>query len=820
VFDTTTATIRKIQFTGASLTTKRMCHVVLGLAFGLWASGCRENNPAYLGQGASRDSGVPGPATDTAVADLAILTDTSDVSPNLDSDEKADRGGEGDVIGNPDGQLDRAADQKIEDDALPNPDEDIDMPPAALDGGEAFDVMPTDAPDLRDGQRSDEPIAKDLGVESVQDLDGSADEGFDVADDVVPDVVPDAPVSLDVGPEAADAVEAGPDLAPFCREQDTRDVASPGNPLIGACRAGKEICSDGAWVPLDDEVLPAPAEACNGIDDNCNGAVDEGCADQCIVVAPTESDSGDGSPQNPFKTIEQAIAATGSHDGGSRTRVCVAGGTSCNDAATYQSAGFITMRDGIAVQGNYALTAEGLVYCGPNPQPTTTIEFTAADQGVVFDQGIESHTELSGFVIRRFSLPTGAPGTASSIAGVAVNGGKNVWLSGIFVNDPVDGTSTYGVTVTAGGQATIVGSSVGGGQGRNSAVGVYVDGGSVDLRNNCDNLVAGVCKSSCADTNGSLGIRGRYPGADADTGNESLGAFIGGAGTSPSTVVGNTICGGPSNLAGTATSAAGIAALRCTSGRCAAITGNAIAGGSGRASVGLALAGTGGPIAGNRIEGGCGIRSAAGVLLENASARLSNNLIFGGQCAGTGAQAAYYGLHLVAGGTGITPASESDVHSNDIEPQGSSGDCQSIGVFLERTGGGSGPAAGVLRNNIVSAGVCGLRYAVNESNGAALRLFENNDVYAPEASATTNAVLYHRGDSDATTVAGVNALAGASKNISADPKYASYPTDLHLGGESLCIDRGTATGAPTTDADATPRPQGDGFDIGAYEHTN
>jgi hypothetical protein len=55
----------------------------------------------------------------------------------------------------------------------------------------------------------------------------------------------------------------------------------------------------------------------------------------------------------------------------------------------------------------------------------------------------------------------------------------------------------------------------------------------------------------------------------------------------------------------------------------------------------------------------------------------------------------------------------------------------------------------------------------------------------------------------------------ASGNISADPLFVSA-SDLHLGTGSMCIDAGTATGAPARDytgklRDAKP-------DIGAYEH--
>ncbi|MDC3962926.1 DUF4215 domain-containing protein [Polyangium jinanense] len=68
-----------------------------------------------------------------------------------------------------------------------------------------------------------------------------------------------------------------------------------------------------------------------------------------------------------------------------------------------------------------------------------------------------------------------------------------------------------------------------------------------------------------------------------------------------------------------------------------------------------------------------------------------------------------------------------------------------------------------------------------------------------------------------------NAAPGAGC-ISQNPNYKSAPSDLSLTMGSVCIDAGTATGAPATDIDGAARPQdGDGFngaqfDMGAYEY--
>ncbi len=54
-------------------------------------------------------------------------------------------------------------------------------------------------------------------------------------------------------------------------------------------------------------------------------------------------------------------------------------------------------------------------------------------------------------------------------------------------------------------------------------------------------------------------------------------------------------------------------------------------------------------------------------------------------------------------------------------------------------------------------------------------------------------------------------------NIAQDPLFASAPGDLRLMAGSPCIDSGTPEGAPPTDIKDVARPQGGGFDRGAYE---
>jgi hypothetical protein len=791
------------------LKVERVSLALVGLLLGLSASGCREHNPAYLQATSPPDArfswdapwSPDGPSRDAKTADL--ITFFRDGS-------HADAG----------------------DANIGLPDATPDSQPGTVDGGGFFDVAPVDVRDARvarDTRNGDDGLSlpTDVLSEAGGTIDGAEDAPALLDVSVVDGAVVDAPESgvivvLDAAAvDATLGLDGAADASPACQEGDTRSCSSSANPLVGACHAGTQSCTGGVWGACNGETLPT-AEICNGtsgngIDDNCNGITDEGCISDCVVVSRAGDDTtADGTAANPFATIQAAVDFAAQPDGGAVRRVCVSGGATCAAAFTYTTSTPLAMANGVFVQGNYALTGAGLTYCSDTLSPTTKIQFASSAQGVVFDSSITTHTELGGFAILRFSPANGAT-SVGPVSAVQVAGGRNITLSGIFVTDTPTADTTYGVDVSAGGQVTIVGSSIEGGQGRVTAIGVHVDGGSVILRNNCDGNPQGICQADCGAVGGSLGIRGRRGAtAAADTSASSSAVVITNSSPSPaipSTIVANTLCGG-AGVTSTGGRGASVIAVQCDAGNCGTISGNSITGGRGAQVVALSISGAGSLVDSNFVNGGCGTDSTTGLTLANSSARVQNNQVFGGQCVAGNSSSTFVGLSIVLG----PGSAEPDVHSNDIDPMGGTVNCQSTGVTIDRATGDNVPA-GVLRNNIILAGTCATRFGVVESATATARLVENNDLYAQPSDLPSNtpAVLYHRADLDALTAMQVNALAGAAQNIASDPKFATYSTDLHLTATSPCIDEGTSAGAPLTDADGNRRPAGQGFDIGAYE---
>lgn len=154
--------------------------------------------------------------------------------------------------------------------------------PGGLDGG------------VQDGANSDSTPhldAQNEQVDAVEDAlrpeDAAADEGGGDA-------------SVDVRPEA------GP-LGPFCMDGEERFCypGPDGTKNVGLCHAGRETCSEEVFGPCEGMVVPSQ-EDCNGLDDDCDGQVDEECLCTSGDTQACGTDLGECEPGS------QACDSTGS----------------------------------------------------------------------------------------------------------------------------------------------------------------------------------------------------------------------------------------------------------------------------------------------------------------------------------------------------------------------------------------------------------------------------------------------------------------------------------------------------------------------------
>lgn len=253
--------------------------------------------------------------------------------------------------------------------------------------------------------------------------------------------------------------------------------------------------------------------------------------------------------------------------------------------------------------------------------------------------------------------------------------------------------------------------------------------------------------------------------------------------------------------------------VQCDVGACALVEKNLITARGGQRTFGVVLNGAGTLVRKNQIEAGCATVEGVGLLSLDSFARVENNQVRGSVCPNTGMGPMFSptstAVKVIIGLGG----SELDLHSNSVAPFGGRGAaCVSRALTFEvmDAGAPAGPS-GLVRNNVLHAGVCATARPVEElSAGADPRLFENNDLF----TSADGGLYLDEGTLALPDVTAVNMLSGAAATMAADPQYDG---GVHLAPTSPCRNAGTASGAPGDDFDGDARPQETTIDLGADE---
>ena len=259
------------------------------------AMGCDASNPSLrvdrgAGDAATSDQGAPdGGPGDMGTLDMAL--DAGSVDMRLTPDARVDDAGPGDdAMPGADARIDpddgvepdaRAADDGLTDAAV---DADIDATPdAEIDMAIVIPLCP-------DGT----PIRVEACNGADDDCDGAVDEGFGLAERCDGEgrcgvgfmecdgvggtrcstnpggsTAQDRPERCDGEDDDCDGTVDEGEFGEICYDGPA-DTAG-----VGACRGGRSRCIDGRISACEGQVGPSP-ERCDGVDEDCDGRVDEG----------------------------------------------------------------------------------------------------------------------------------------------------------------------------------------------------------------------------------------------------------------------------------------------------------------------------------------------------------------------------------------------------------------------------------------------------------------------------------------------------------------------------------------------------------------
>lgn len=226
-----------------------------------------------------------------------------------------------------------------------NPDFSIKPPklPAQLKPGEelAIEVVYARSSHGDEGKlevHSDDPAAETRFLRLLPDPVKACGDGADNDGDGLVDF-PDDPGCTN----ADDTDEYNP---PEC----LNGAAQPCGTAVGTCRPGTRLCKNSIWGPCTGGVSPT-AEACDGLDNDCNGRNDDGITEACTIngcagarscvensgvaggqwgpclAVGATTETCDGKDNDCDGAIDEGITESCVVNGCAGTRICVPGGT-------------------------------------------------------------------------------------------------------------------------------------------------------------------------------------------------------------------------------------------------------------------------------------------------------------------------------------------------------------------------------------------------------------------------------------------------------------------------------------------------------------
>jgi hypothetical protein len=611
------------------------------------------------------------------------------------------------------------------------------------------------------------------------DLDGQTDEGvrvqhFDDADqDGWGSDEPRGVFCVGDGPEgsaalAGDCDDANAEVHPAAVDDTCDDVDSDCDGRIDEAAAGaiEATCGEGAcrtlvtWCVGDAPPCIAGAPSIedreNGIDDDCDGAVDE-CSPEnsCLgpgvfVSAEVGSDASPGTMDQPVQTVMEGIRRA--IDRGGNMNVHVARGGYLED---------VVLEEGVSLWGGYE-PAEW----GRDPERFVSRITLTTSAGLLVPALVTGQTKVDGLTL------VGRPGGDSSTV-VTIQSDA----SPIFQNNVVEVADTAG-----------------------ASRGFYINPAGIE------NDARPVIRDN------RIRMGGSGVGWGADQGGQGIASI-----STASVIVGNDVSMPSLTLSSQELNNVQRAIEVFDSPAPGAEVRRNRVRGTGTLDVAIAVRVGGGDaiVDHNDVDPGACLTLCIGISAEGDLGNVSiiNNIAHGGR-RGVSQMGLRLGFELAPSAPNVL------VHSNMFGGGGeTSGASNGVHIYLGTTPTPP-VMVGSFYNNTIHSGLGAERYAFFEGHVNADPVVLSHNALFFDSSGSGSGGLYYdeAGDVLRTNAIELDAIPEGSNNFVSSCWLTFEPdADFHLREGSPCIDAGTDTLAPATDMDGDRRPMGSAHDVGVDE---